>query len=108
MAGNPLNFQKRPIHYGPLTIPQSTSTLFAGRTVLASGSSSVTVSTAAVNSDSIIMLTSQVGSAGVGVNSGGAIGVNSIVSGTSFAITRMTGIAVDWDDTVMWHLIQRS
>lgn len=81
---------------------------YAGRTALASGSSSVTVSTAVVNSDSIILMGTQVGSAAAAHNSGSNIVVNSIVSGASFAFARATGTAVPWDETVMWEICRRS
>jgi len=84
------------------------TTNWAGRTTLSSGSSSVTVSTALVNSDSLILKCSEVASVGVGANSGGAILVNSIVSATSFAFARATGTAAPWDETVMWMLIRTS
>ena len=83
--------------------------VFAGRTTLASGSVSATVSTTAVNSDSIIQATIEVGSLGVAnAASGGNIAVNSIVSGTSFALTNVSGVAVPWDNTVMWTLYKTS
>lgn len=81
------------------------SAAFAGRTVIQSGSVFVTVSTSLVKSDSIILPGIEVGSVGVAVNSGASLGkvvVNSIVDGTSFAFARPSGVAVDWDDTVMW------
>ncbi len=105
MSQTPLELLFGPhLKNAPLTDSTAGAGQFAGRTTLASGSSSVTVSTAMVNSNSIILAMSEVGS--VGANSGGALVVNSIVSGTSFALARSTANAVAWDDTVMWLLLR--
>ena len=79
---------------------------WAGRTVLASGSTSVVVSTSLVNSDSIIRLATQVGSIDSAVQSAGHIVVNSIVSGVSFAFATALGVSVPFDNTVMWELVR--
>lgn len=81
---------------------------FAGRTTLSSGSASVTVSTAVVNSDTMFFLGSVVTSAGGAANSGGGLAVNSVVSGVSFALARPTGTAVPFDETVSWELVLTS
>ena len=100
----------KPTLRGPLrtrTAPTETNP-WAGRTTLASGSATVTVSTAIVQSDSIIQFATEVGTVGVGANSGANVVVNSIVDAISFAFARATGIAVDWDETVMWQLLRTS
>jgi len=79
---------------------------FCGRTTLGSGSASVTVSTGVVNSNSMFRLASIVASVSVGVNSGGYIAINSIVSGVSFALARSTGVAVAMPEIVSWEIIR--
>ena len=48
------------------------------------------------------------GSVGLAASSGGAIVVNSIVDGVSFAFARSMGFAVPWDETIMWELMRTS
>lgn len=79
---------------------------WAGRTVLASGSATVTVSTATVQSDSIITFSTEVGT--LGVNSGAGIVVTSIADAVSFMFGRASGQAVAWDETIMWSLMRTS
>ena len=79
---------------------------WANRTTIDSGSTSVTVSTALVNSDSIIRLTTEVGSIDTAIQSAGHIVVNSIVSGVSFALAWALGTSVAFDNTVMWELVK--
>lgn len=109
MANNPNEVLHGPLLEGAMTARTAAGDgQFAGRTVLQSGSASVTVSTAVVNSDSIIRYGSEVSSVGIGANSGGAIVVNSVISGTSFAFARATGVDVAWDETVMWEIMRTS
>ena len=99
----PLEALFNPHLRGPMRTQTSEVTNpWAGRTSVPSGSATVTVSTALVNSDSIIQITEEVGSASV--NSAGALTVNSIVSATSFAIARQGGAAAEWDSTAMWMI----
>lgn len=77
---------------------------YAGRTTINSGTVAVTVSTALVNSDSLVDYGVQVSTVSPNVNSGGFVGVNSIVSGVSFAFSWATGVAVPQDVIVMWRL----
>ncbi len=81
---------------------------WAGRTTVASGTATVTVSTTMITSDCIIRQASSVASVGVGANSGGAIVVNSIVDAVSFAFVRATAVAAPWDEIVMWELVRTS
>lgn len=97
----------RPLLRGPLETRTGGTDPFASRTAIGSGVVTVTVSTAMVNSDSIILLGTQISSAGI-ISSGGAVAVNSIVSGVSFALTRETGVAAPWTTTVMWVLLNPS
>lgn len=90
---------------GPFTRTQSADG-WADRTTLTSGSASVTVSTALVNSDSIFWMATVPTS--VGVNSGGGIVVSSIVSGKSFAFARAEGQGVGWNEVITWTLIRTS
>lgn len=75
---------------------------WAGLTVLASGSATVTVSTTVVNSDSIIQLT-PVGNANL--SSGAGIRhteVKTISSGGYFTIGTNDGIGIARDTTIGW------
>ena len=92
---------RNPLHTGPGATRVGD---FAGRTVMDSGSATVTVSTATVKSDSIITFATEVGT--FGVNSGAGIAVGSIAEGVSFLFGRASGQAVAWDETVMWRLTQ--
>src|SRR3989304_3485665 len=108
MATNPLHSLWKGWQRGPMIAKSGGTNPFANRTTLNSGSASVVVSTALVSSNSLIMFGTQPSSVGVGANSGGAIVVNSIVSGTSFAFARATGTAVPWNEVIMWSLIKTS
>ncbi len=85
------------------TVPARTDP-YAGRTTLSSGSTTVTVSTALVNSDSIIGHSVEMDAAAVSVASGGFVAVSSIVSGVSFDFIWARGGAVAADAIVMWRL----
>lgn len=112
MAGKNLDkhmriFKKAPEYLGG---PSSGVGRYQGFTTLASGSSSVTVSTAVVRSADFIRYGTRVSSVGVATTSGGGVVVNanSIVGGVSFAFARATGTAVGWDETIMWEIVKRS
>jgi hypothetical protein len=94
----------RPLFKGPLDTQVGGVTPWAGRTVIGSGVVTVTVSTARIGSDSLIFLGSQISSGGV-ISSAGAVVVNSVVPGVSFAFTRDSGVAAPWATTVMWMLV---
>ena len=102
----PLELLNRALAKGPLMVPTTAGrNQFAGRTALASGTASVTVSTAIVNSDSLIFHAFQVTSTSVA--SGGvsvALVVNSIVSGISFAFATQDGIGRTPGGTIMWEI----
>ena len=99
----------KPTLRGPMrTRTSGEANPWAGRTALNSGSAAVTVSTALVQSDSIIRYGTLPSSLGVAANSGGAIVVNGIVDGVSFDLARATGVAVPWDETIMWELVRTS
>lgn len=96
---------------GPVTAQQSGAwpagvDPFVGRTTLSSGSATVTVSTALVQSDSILWATENPGSVDVAAASGGAVVVNSIVDGVSFALARQYGVSAPWDSTIYWTLFR--
>lgn len=97
-----------PVLNGPLATRVGQSNAWSGRTVLASGSVGVAVTTTRINSDSVVIFGSQVASTGVAANSGGAVIVNSLVSATGFMFARATGVAVPWDETVMWTILRTS
>jgi hypothetical protein len=96
--------------FGPMYMPLSggpNSSLEAvGRTAVASGTATVTVSNALVNSDSIIHLTVE---ASTRQSSGAASNfeVSSIISGVSFVIATADGVNHRAAaSTVMWQLIR--
>lgn len=96
--------------FGPLlrgqpgTRTSEETNAWAGRTSLGSGSSSVTVSTTLVKSDSLIFLTEAPGSVTTVAGSHGHVVVNSIVHGISFALARSTATATPWSATVGWMI----
>ncbi len=92
---------RNPLHTGPGATRVGD---FAGRTTIDSGSTTVTVSTATVKSDSIITFATEVGT--FGVSSGAVLAIAPPTEGVSFVIGRHSGIAVAWDETVMWRLTQ--
>lgn len=100
-----------PFFKGPATVTVAGSASpkqFAGRTAIASGTASVVVSTAVVNSDSIINLSFQVASTSTASGTPFTyLVVNSIVSGTSFAITTQDGVGRH-GGTVMWEVRRTS
>ena len=108
MGQKPIEQLFSPTFRGPGMIDTPSTNPFAGRTTLNSGSTSVTISTAVVNSDSLIFLTSQIGSMSAVTSYVSMLGVNSIVSGVSFAVARANNQAMAWDDTVMWMIWKRS
>lgn len=95
-----------PILRGALkTLQNSSPNQFAGRTTIASGSATATVSTNQVNSDSIILATLQ----GDGTDTASAVGVpvevKSMASGGYFTVGWQDGKARNFDRTVMWMMI---
>ncbi len=110
MAGKNLDkhmriFKKAPEYLGG---PSTGRGRFQGLTTLASGSSSVTVSTAVIGSADFIRFGTRISSASAAVNSGGYVAVSSLVQGTSFMFARATGTAVPYDELVMWEIVKRS
>lgn len=98
----------RAILRGPLTVrAASASNQFAGRTTLASGSATVTISTTVVQSDSIILLTAE---AATNQASGFAKPpeVKSISPGNFFTVGWADGNAVARNTTIMWTIIRTS
>jgi len=96
---------------GPLTVAQSGAwpggvDPFVGYTTLQSGSATVTVSTALVQSDCMLFTTEKPGSVSVAAASGGAVVANSLVDGVSFALARQYGVAAPWDSTIYWTLFR--
>lgn len=75
---------------------------FFDRTLVQSGSTTVTVSTALVSSESAFFIAEEAGSVTSG---GGRIAVSSIVDGTSFALARVPVTAAAADAYVTWQLI---
>ena len=99
----------KPTLRGPLrTRTSGEANPWAGRTTLNSGSAAVTVATALVQSDSIIRYGTLPSSLGVAANSGGGIVVSSVVDSVSFDFARATGVAVPWDEQVMWEIVKTS
>ncbi len=78
---------------------------FAGLTLIASGSATVTVSTAVVQSGQLIWCAAQLGAdPGTIQNSGGGIACMSIVDNVSFELVRPAGTALNHDETIMWEI----
>lgn len=98
----------RPLQRGPMSLTRAGSgsaKQFAGLTAIASGLASATVSTAVVNSDSIIFIGTQVASlntasGGVAIN----LVVQSVVSNVSFAIATHDGQGRPGTTTAMWEI----
>ncbi len=106
---NPLELLRRPFFHGPASVrttagPQQ----FAGRTALASGTASVTVSTAVVNSDSIIFHSFQANTTTAGSGTQFSTVVSSIVSGISFALGTADGQGRQPGGTFMWEIRRTS
>ena len=104
MGSNPLEQLFRPILRGfGMTEAQSRSNQHAGRTLIVSGTATITVSTTTTKSDSIILLTPE---ATTRQTSGVAAGfeVTSKVEGAYFTIARADGQGVGPDTTIMWML----
>lgn len=99
----PLEVLAGPLFKGQSMIRTTGSAPFAGRTALASGTAFVTISTQAVNSDSIIYGTLQVATQ---ASSGtlGTYAVSSIVAGVSFAYGALDGQGRAPGGTVMWEI----
>lgn len=108
MPGRPLEQLYGTHLKGPPTTQTTTPGNWAGKTTLNSGSTSVTVSTAVVNSDSLIFLGTNPASIGAVVASYGGVVVNSIVSGVSFALAAAPAIARPFDDKVSWMIWRTS
>lgn len=93
---------------GPmLTDANSDDYQWAGRTTLGSGSATVTVSTAVVNSDSLILMGSQAATnQASGVST--PIEVKSIDPGNHFIIGTADGDALARDTDIMWMVMPTS
>lgn len=92
----------------PFTLANSDASQWAGRTTLNSGSATVTVSTDAVNSDSLILLGPE--APGTNVASGFAkpIEVKSKNPGAAFVLGTTDGVAMARDTTVAWLVYRTS
>ena len=105
MARNyPLEQLFGPLFRGmPRTIATSAANQFAGRTTIDSGSATVTVSTNAVEADSIISLALQIGVASLGI----AVPcvVKSINPGNHMILGWADNTAVTRDVTIMWRIV---
>lgn len=101
----PIEVLHRPFQRGPMGLPTAAgANQFAGRTALASGTAFVTISTAMVNSDSLIQATFQVNTTTASGVAFAAYGVNSIVSGVSFTFGSVDGIGRAPGGTIMWEI----
>lgn len=80
---------------------------WAGRGTVNSGSTTATVSTSLVHSDSLIFISPMVGSMDpVTTNSGGFLStnVNSVIDGVSFGVGWASGTAVSQDVEFSWMI----
>ena len=104
----PIQLQQRELLKSPAMLPTATGPQqFAGLTALASGTAFATISTAVVNSDSLILATFQVNTTTVS-GFAFATGVSSIVTGVSFAFGFLDGIGRAPGGTIMWELRRTS
>lgn len=94
----------KPLFKGGFTTSVGGANPSAGRTDIASGVVTVTVSTNAINSSSLLLMGTQMASGGL-INSAGTVVVNSIVPGVSFAFTTPNAVAAPFNRTVMWMLV---
>lgn len=78
---------------------------FLGLTQLGSGSALVTVSTAVVKSDSLIMFSMNPATVGAVMNSMGPIVVNSIVDGVSFAMAHLSGATPPFTTRIAFEIL---
>lgn len=110
MPGRPLETLYGASLQGPPITKTTTPGNWAGRTTLSSGSTVVTISTAVINSDSLVLAAVvNVASIGTVVTSYAAgVVVNSIVSGVSFAVAAAPAIAYPADRTIAWMIWRTS
>lgn len=105
----PLEREFRPHQVGPaMLVTAAGPGQFAGRTAIASGDVFKTISTQVVNSDSIIMATLQVNTTTASGSALAMYGVNSIVSGISFAFGAIDGVGRAIGGTIMWEIKRTS
>ena len=107
---NPIELLRRALFTGPGSVLSAAgANQFAGRTALASGTASATISTTIVNSDSIILHAFQVTSTSAASGSAAVdLCVNSIVSGVSFAFANQDGQGRAPGGTIMWEIRRTS
>lgn len=105
----PIEYLSRAFLRAPLAL-RATSGMagqFAGRTTLASGTATATVSTTNIKSDSLVSLGFQIATtcgSGIGYN----IGISSLVHGVSFAVGYLDGQGRAPGGTVMWEIRRTS
>ena len=105
----PLELLRRPFLKGPMALETTAGeNQFAGRTSLASGTAFATISTAIVNSDSLIQATFQVNTTTASGVAFAAMGVNSIVSGVSFTFGSVDGVGRAPGGVIMWEIRRTS
>lgn len=100
----PLELHQRELLKGPsMTMANSSQNQWAGRTTLASGQATVTVSTIQVQSDCLIFATPMHVTA---QNSGfgGGVCVRSISEGNSFVLGWTDAVGRAFDATIMWEM----
>jgi|SRR3989304_3104065 len=91
---------------GPLSVKtNSAANQFSGITTLGSGGATVTVSTTAVKSNSLI-LHSVRGTSNVNSATGKTIEVKSIVDGSYFSFGTADGVAMARDTSIHWMLFR--
>lgn len=104
----PLELLFRPFFRGPaMTKASSDATQFAGRTTLNSGDVTVTVSTTAVGSDTLVLF-SCLSPTAAASGFGHAIDVRSISPGNWFTLGHRDGIGRGPTTTVLWELRKTS
>jgi len=98
----------RPNQRGPRSTLVDATNPWIGQTSVLSGTATATVSTTQVQSNSIILMSTNPASIGIDIGSGQpGIVVQSIVDGVSFALSRSDGSISKFANTVSWEIIRR-
>lgn len=103
---NPIETLYGPGFFGPPVMSvASKSNQFSGRTTLSSGSTTVTVSSTVIGSDSILHLATQ---SATRQNSGFGqpVEVATISPGNFFTLAPADGVAFARDTTIMWDIVK--
>jgi hypothetical protein len=99
---------RRFLQHGPLyTSIRTASNAWSGRSLVASGTATLSIPTTVVNSDSLIFLSPQ-GTANVSSGQPRGFEVKSINPDVGFVMGTPDGAAVARDTTIMWNIFKTS